>query len=94
MTLRERFKAQRYQLTVVGQLPLGLETDVREESRYVFIWLVRATKGTRHAELLTRIYVTGHYQAITGVTCVDQSNEIPCFYLAPSFFSMFPLING
>lgn len=36
MSLRERRKAQRCQLTAVSQASLGLEIDIRGESRYGF----------------------------------------------------------
>lgn len=70
--------------TVVGQVSLGQETDVSEESRNDVVCLVRSMKGTRLMELLSSMFVSGHHPATTGVIkCVDQSYA--SVFWVPSF---------
>ena len=62
-----------------------------DESRYILVWLVRGTRGTRLTDPLTGMYVSGHRQVTTGVMFVDQSYAtfvpgIPCFPHCPPPF--------
>ena len=67
LCLHERRITQRYQPTVVGQVSLGVETDVSEESSYVIV-VVPDMRGTRLAELPTIMYVSGQsYETVPEI---------------------------
>lgn len=52
-------------LTVVGQVSLGLRTNMSRESRYGIVWLVRGTRDASLVERLASIYVSRRHQAST-----------------------------